>query len=114
MGRPDRRLRRPSALGVVRVNYCEDFPCCGHTPMDPCDRQPYDEPGYYDITIPGQEHRLCDHENGECRVEDDYEEECEDDEHECVDCERNGFGTPWECSWCGRPCPEGAHVELPV
>lgn len=53
--------------------YCEDYPCCGHTPQDPCERQPYDEPGYYDTSIPGQEHRLCDHENGECDV--DYEEE---------------------------------------
>jgi len=93
------------------MSYCEDFPCCGHTPQDPCDRQPYDEPGYFDTTISGNEHALCDHENGECNV--DYDEpECEDDEHECVDCETNGPGTPWICSWCERPCPEGAHVDL--
>ena len=36
--------------------------------------QPYDEPGYFDTSIPGQEHRLCDHENGECDVE-EYDEE---------------------------------------
>ena len=27
---------------------CEDSPCCGHTPQDPCERQPYDEPGYFE------------------------------------------------------------------
>jgi hypothetical protein len=58
------------------ANYCEDYPCCGHTNDDPCGRQPYDEPGYYDTTIRGNEHALCDHENGECDVEED-EPECE-------------------------------------
>jgi hypothetical protein len=48
--------------------YCEDYPCCGHTPSDPCERQPYDEPGYYDTSRPGNEHALCDHENGDCEV----------------------------------------------
>ena len=61
--------------------YCEDYPCCGHTPQDPCERQPYDEPGYYDTSRPGNEHALCDHENGECDVDyDDFEEEDEDDD----------------------------------
>ena len=54
--------------------YCEDFPCCGHTPSDPCERQWYDEPGAFDTSIPGNEHALCDHENGECDVE-EYDEE---------------------------------------
>ena len=59
---------------------CEDFPCCGHTDLDPCERQPYDEPGYYDTRVPGQEHRLCDHANGECDVDfyDDEDEESDD------------------------------------
>lgn len=91
--------------------YCEDYPCCGHTPQDPCERQPYDEPGYYDTSIPGNEHALCDHEHGECDVEPDYDE-CDDAEHDCVDCERNGHGTPWVCSYCGRPCLEGSHEEV--
>jgi hypothetical protein len=96
------------------MSYCEDFPACGHTPLDPCERQPYDEPGYYDTTIRGNEHALCDHENGECNVDyDDEPEECEDEEHECVDCETNGDGN-WKCSWCDRPCPAGAHVEPPI
>lgn len=55
--------------------YCEDYPCCGHTPDDPCGRQPYDEPGYYDTSRPGNEHALCDHENGECDVEYDEPED---------------------------------------
>lgn len=50
--------------------YCEDYPCCGHTPEDPCGPQWYDKPGAFDTTIPGNEHALCDHENGDCDVED--------------------------------------------
>lgn len=47
---------------------CEDYPCCGHTPSDPCERQPYDEPGYFDTSRPGNEHALCNHAEGECLV----------------------------------------------
>ncbi len=59
---------------------CEDYPCCGHTPLDPCERQPYDEPGYFDTTRPGNEHALCDHENGWCDVYDDEPDEAPDDD----------------------------------
>lgn len=56
--------------------YCEDYPCCGHTSEDPCEVMPYDAPDYYDTTLPGQEHRLCNHEEGECLVDyDDYDED---------------------------------------
>lgn len=56
---------------------------------------------------------------------DDYEgdePEC-DDEHDCNDCDgpggiwtKEGVFTPhegahWRCSWCHRPCPEGAHTD---
>lgn len=60
---------------------CEDYPCCGHTNDDPCERQPYDEPGYYDTSRPGNEHALCDHANGECDVyyDDDYDEDEDED-----------------------------------
>ena len=64
-------------------NYCEDYPCCGHTPSDPCARQPYDEPGYYDTTRRGNEHALCDHEYGDCYVDEwdeEEEEPIEDDD----------------------------------
>jgi len=47
---------------------CEDYPCCGHTDEDPCGPADYDVAGYYDVSVPGQEHRLCDHANGECDV----------------------------------------------
>ena len=57
---------------------CEDWPCCGHTPQDPCERQPYDEPGYYDTSRPGNEHALCEHEFGFCDVEPEYDEEDEE------------------------------------
>jgi hypothetical protein len=53
---------------------CEDYPCCGHTDDDPCGVQWYDRPGAFDTTIPGNEHALCDHENGECDVPDDEDE----------------------------------------
>jgi hypothetical protein len=53
---------------------CEDYPCCGHTPEDPCGPQEYDRPNYYDITIPGNEHHLCNHEEGECQVDEDEED----------------------------------------
>lgn len=52
--------------------YCEDYPCCGHTPQDPCERQWYDEPDAFDTTK--NPHALCDHENGDCDV-DYYEDE---------------------------------------
>jgi hypothetical protein len=56
--------------------YCEDYPCCGHTPEDPCERQWYDEPDAFDTSV--NPHALCDHESGDCDVwweEDDEEEE---------------------------------------
>lgn len=49
--------------------YCEDYPSCGHTSQDPCERQWYDEPGAFDTSIKGNEHALCDHENGDCDVD---------------------------------------------
>lgn len=60
------------------MTYCEDYPCCGHTPSDPCEHQPYDEPGYYDLTR--NPHALCEHEVGICDVWPDEDDEEEDDE----------------------------------
>ena len=63
------------------ASQCEDYPCCGHTPDDPCERQWYDEPGAFDTSRPGNEHALCDHENGICEVNDaeaEYEAELEE------------------------------------
>lgn len=54
---------------------CEDYPCCGHTPLDPCTREWYDAPDAFDTSKPGQEHRLCDHENNDCYVADRYDNE---------------------------------------
>ena len=56
---------------------CEDYPCCGHTPQDPCDKQWYDEPDSFDTTK--NPHALCDHENGECDVDDYSDEEWYED-----------------------------------
>ncbi len=55
---------------IAGESLCEDYPCCGHTPLDPCQRQWYDEPGAFDTSRPGNEHALCDHENGDCSVDD--------------------------------------------
>ena len=52
--------------------YCEDYPCCGHTPEDPCERQWYDEPGAFDPRV--NPHVFCEHEYGICEV-DEYEDE---------------------------------------
>jgi hypothetical protein len=60
------------------VSLCEDYPCCGHTPGNPCTRQWYDEPGAFDTSRPGNEHALCDHENGICEVE--YLDELDDED----------------------------------
>ena len=54
--------------GVLMSTYCEDYLACGHTQLDPCARQWYDEPGAFDTSRPGNEHALCDHENGDCEV----------------------------------------------
>lgn len=56
------------------MGHCEDYPCCGHTPLDPCTREWYDHPDAFDTSIPGQEHRLCDHESGDCYVADRYDD----------------------------------------
>jgi hypothetical protein len=60
---------------------CEDYPCCGHTPENPCERQWYDEPGAFDTSRPGNEHALCDHENGICEVE-EYDNDDDEAEYE--------------------------------
>lgn len=48
------------------MSYCEDYPCCGHTPDDPCGPQPYDEPGHFDPLV--NPHCFCEHEYGICEV----------------------------------------------
>jgi hypothetical protein len=56
-------------LKVIRlevIHMCEDYPCCGHTPLDPCGREWYDEPDAFDVRK--NPHALCDHESGDCEV----------------------------------------------
>ena len=56
--------------------YCEDYPCCGHTENDPCPTRP----GAVSLSDPWDNpHYLCDHENGDCEVWDEDEEESEAD-----------------------------------
>lgn len=59
---------------------CEDYPCCGHTPLDPCDRQWYDEPYAFDLSR--NPHALCEHEYGICDVEPDEDDEEDEDDYD--------------------------------
>lgn len=81
--------------------YCEDYPCCGHTPDDPCSRQWYDEPGAFDTSIPGNEHALCEHEYGFCDV--GYDDEPHDWDEDDLDDQ----GNPWcyGCDGYATSCP---------
>lgn len=83
------------------MSYCEDYPCCGHTAENPCERQWYDEPDAFDLSK--NPHAFCDHENGECEVWYD-----EDDAH-CPDCGMDYYDSecvhgecPECCSYCSR------------
>lgn len=87
---------------------CEDYPCCGHTPADQCERQWYDEPGAFDTSRPGNEHALCDHENSICEVPED-----DDDDEEGDECDVCGIRTPhthsslaWDETWGLVPGPD--------
>ena len=51
------------------MSYCEDYPCCGHTPQDRCDETVNYEQIYA--------HLDCEHEAGYCAV---AEREAEDEE----------------------------------
>jgi hypothetical protein len=55
---------------------CEDFPCCGHEFGD-CEGLKYGS----DESIKNDPHLLCDHENGECALADEYDEYDEDEEN---------------------------------
>jgi hypothetical protein len=65
---------------------CIDYPCCGHTPADPCDEQWYDKPGAFDTSRPGNEHALCDHASGDCAVDLDDDDDASDAEGDCRIC----------------------------
>jgi hypothetical protein len=86
---------------------CEDAPCCGccGTSLYGSNESysSYDEP----------------YEPDEDNYDYDQDEDCEPN-HACDSCDGprgtwiNGEFVPnpdsgWECSYCGRPCPEGAH-----
>lgn len=53
------------------MSYCEDYPCCGHTPSDPCD-------GVVVITSDMMDSYYCDdcgcNHVGDCAGDDDYDE----------------------------------------
>ena len=57
------------------MGHCEDYPCCGHTPDDPCTREWYDHPDAFNPSV--NPHCFCDHEIG-CDVE-EYEDEPDPD-----------------------------------
>lgn len=61
--------------------YCEDYPCCGHTPQDPCEAQWYDEADAFNPLV--NPHCFCEHEFGICEVS-DYDEAEEIDPADCT------------------------------
>jgi len=75
-----------TAQDVLVNGYCEDYPCCGHTPQDPCSRQPYDEPDYYDTSK--NPHAFCNHEEEGCTAE-YYDPEWDEDQDDELDCDRS-------------------------
>ena len=55
------------------MSRCEDYPCCGHAPDDPCN---YSGPTSQDmLSNPAQYHIGCDHETGYCEYTDEEEED---------------------------------------
>ena len=77
---------------------CEDFPCCGHTPDDPCERQWYDDPDAFNPTV--NPHCFCDHADNWCVVDDDgYEDDVDPEDCEHGDASQRRQG--WECDICG-------------
>jgi len=61
---------------------CEDYPCCGHTPDDPCTRQWYDHPDAFDERV--NPHCFCEHEFGFCNVADRADEDDEENEYDAL------------------------------
>lgn len=91
--------------------YCEDYPCCGHEAGD-CDGSLYgsDESIKAQVERDWREgHGYCEHEAGIYNCDGADEDECNDEEHDCIGCDHTDDG--WVCSYCGRPCPTGAHEE---
>jgi hypothetical protein len=53
--------------------YCEDYPCCGHTPNDPCN---YTGPTAEDmLSNPDAYHLNCEHEAGYCYLDEEEDED---------------------------------------
>lgn len=69
----DRIMRERQPEHVQATGYCEDYPCCGHTPEDPCEYQSYDNP--HRMYEWAQAHSYCDHEAGIYECDDIYNEE---------------------------------------
>lgn len=60
------------------ARYCEDYPCCGHTPQDPCD---YVAPDFTNPEVAARYHIGCDHNAGYCNYEDPEDEDEEPEEY---------------------------------
>lgn len=88
------------------MSYCEDYPCCGHTPADPCEPQWYDAPDAFDTSV--NPHAFCDHESGDCAVADYY-----DDMGICPDCGEDEWCKHNQCAYCCTPCNEADAENAP-
>jgi hypothetical protein len=59
---------------------CEDYPCCGHTDQDPCERQWYDDgPPAFTLFLM---HTMCDHENNICEVDGPDDDDFDNDDYD--------------------------------
>lgn len=83
---------------------CEDYPCCGHEFGD-CNGLLYGSDEAIKASVVG--HLYCSHEDGLYECEDQGDDPCDYEDHECVDCEDSDEG--WRCDYCERPCPAGSH-----
>ena len=90
--------------------YCEDYPACGHTPTDPCERQWYDEPWAFNLSV--NPHCFCEHEYGICQADDvDYGV---DDPDTCEHTDKSYY-TEWrgeELWYINREC-DRCYTDLP-
>lgn len=84
------------------ANYCEDYPCCGHTDGLGCNWTYTPAMQAHDM-----EHMYCDHAAGVCDAW--YEA----DAHDYDEDDLNAAGTPWcygcdDYATCGAYEPDGA------
>lgn len=92
------RLMTERTNATLTNGHCEDYPCCGHTPDDPCTREWYDHPDAFNPLV--NPHCFCEHEYGICDVE-PYPDDPDPDD--CEHGEAYYHGARITCDLCGTP-----------